>query len=585
MKFFRLFLVLSVLCFSAHSQQDFPQDYFISPIKLNIAPSGTFGELRSNHFHSGIDLRINGTVGEPIYAVADGYVSRIRVSSVGGGNMLYIDHPNGFRSVFFHLDSYEGAIGKYVYDYQYRNKKFEFEVYPEKDKFPVKKGQMVGRGGNTGSSGGPHLHYEIRLSYNDQTINPLLFGLKIEDNISPTIKGIHVYAVDTNAPSGSHTLISNLTKTVKKTIKDKDGKTKTVNTTVNIDTLKAWGTLYFGIDVSDKSTGSTNNLGVPVIKLYVDDSLYYNYDIKTFRFDQTRNINSMIDYPTYIKNKKRYLLTRIAQGNTINIIERTNNNGYFDCTDGKLHKVVYEVSDFNGNTTKRTFYIQSDESAQINTTKKDNSEFVITPFYYNTQNNFETEFFSFSAKNGVLFEDMNFRYKEEKDTLSKYFSDIHHIVQDQPIPVLTSFMVKIKPTDSIPSQWKKKAIIVNIDNKKLYSEGGTWENEYLTMNTTNFGTFAISLDTVPPTVAPVNFSNNKSVTPVKFRVKITDALSGIKSYNCYLNGEWILAEYDAKINQLILDSEKKLKKGSNKLKIVISDKCDNQTTKEYTLVY
>lgn len=584
MKVFRLFLVLLFCCFAAHSQQGFPQDYFDSPIKLAVAPSGTFGELRNNHFHSGIDLRINGTVGEPIYAPADGYVSRIKVSPVGGGKMLYIDHPNGFRTVYFHLDAYEGEVGKYIYEHQYRNKKFEVEVFPEKDKFPVKKGQMIARGGNTGGSGGPHLHYEIRFAYNDQTINPLLFGLKMEDKIKPTIKDIHVYVVDTNAPSGSHTLLSNLTKTVKKTIKDNNGKTRTVNTTVKVDTLKAWGTIYFGIDARDQSTGSTSNLGITEIKLHIDDSLFYSYDMKSFRFDQTRYINSMIDYPAYIKNKRRYLLTRISPGNKIHLVDGTQNNGYFDCTDGGLHKLVYEVSDFSGNTTKRTFFIRSDESAQKTTTHKEAEGYERTLFNYDADNRFDTENFVFVAKQGVFFENLNFRYKEEKDSL-KYYSNIHNIKQDQAIPVFTSFTVKIKPTDTIPEHLKRKMIVARIENGKLYSEGGAWDGEYLSMNTTNFGAFAISLDTIPPVVKPVNFTNNKQVGAVKLRVKITDALSGISSYNCYLNNEWILAEYDAKNNVLILDSGKRFKKGTNKLKVVVSDRRDNVTTKEYTLTH
>ena len=582
MKLLSAFIALSFALTIAFSQQTFPQDYFSPPLKIPVATSGTFGELRANHFHSGFDLRINGVIGEPVYAVADGYVSRIRISSSGGGKMLYIDHPNGFRSVFFHLDSYEGEVGKYVYDYQYRNKKFEFEVFTEKGKFPVKKGQQIARAGNTGSSGGPHLHYELRYSANDETLNPLLFGLKMEDNISPTIRGINVYLANSESPG---TCISTLKETVKQAVKGKDGKTKTVTKTVDIDTLKAWGMLYFGIDYTDKSAGSTN-IGVPKVKLTIDDTVYFSYHIKSFRFDQTRYVNAMIDYPMYIKNGKRYLVSRILPGNKIHLIEESKNNGYFDCTDGKLHKVVYEVTDFKGNTAKRTFYLQSDEKAKrVISGSPQDTFYTNTRFAHTSTNRISIEDrFSLTAVAGTFFEDILFRYREEQDTIKRYYSNLYHLGQEQPIPAFHSYTLQIKPTVPIPERLKNKAIIVRIENGKLYSEGGKWEGGYLTMSTRNFATFAISLDTIPPEISPVNFSNNKQ-SPATLKVRIKDSLSGIKSYNCYLNNEWILAEYDAKTNTLILDSGKKLRKGNNKLKVIVVDNCGNQKTEEYTVLF
>ena len=170
--------------------QGYPVRYFRMPMDITPSLSATFGEVRANHYHSGLDIRTDGAIGQPVYAVADGYVSRNNISAWGGGKIVYIDHPNGYRSVYMHLNDLCGEIGHWVRDYQYRHQCYAFDTNVAPGRIKVYKGQIIAHSGNTGSSGGPHLHFELRYANNDQTINAQLFGLYVPDNVAPTIKGM-----------------------------------------------------------------------------------------------------------------------------------------------------------------------------------------------------------------------------------------------------------------------------------------------------------------------------------------------------------------------------------------------------------
>ena len=192
---FSLFLIVIIaFSFTESGKRSYPQNYFRSPVDHHIKLSGTFGELRPNHLHAGIDIKAkNGKIGQPLYATADGYVSRIKVQSGGYGNVLYINHPNGYTSVYAHLHEFPKAIAKYVKEFQYRRQSFEVEIFPEAERFRFKQGEVVGKLGLSGRSFGPHLHFEIRDTKTEKPINPLLFGIQVADNIAPKLHKLKAY--------------------------------------------------------------------------------------------------------------------------------------------------------------------------------------------------------------------------------------------------------------------------------------------------------------------------------------------------------------------------------------------------------
>ena len=266
-----LILFTYTICLSSFSQNH-PKDYFRSPLDIPLILSGTFGELRSNHFHAGIDLKTKGQSGLNVYAIADGYVSRIKVSPWGYGKAIYITHYNGYTSVYAHLMRYTGAIQDYVIDQQYLQKSYDIELFPDSLELKVQKGQIIGLSGNTGSSAAPHLHFEIRNSQNQYPQNGLQFGFDIKDDIPPIIKELKLYrqSKKTQINGNNHDIIL---------------ETKGENGLYMLDqNIEVSGPFSIGLNTYDLLNFASNKNGVFSIDVFVDSSLIYSHKMEEFGF-------------------------------------------------------------------------------------------------------------------------------------------------------------------------------------------------------------------------------------------------------------------------------------------------------------
>ena len=568
-----LFAVLNASAQDSQFKLANSQAYSTMPIGLPLSMAGDFGEIRPNHFHSGIDIRTEGKEGQPVYAPADGYVSRISISAWGGGKVLYITHPDGYRTVYMHLSAFCGKIGDFVHDYQYSHRVYAFDTELPHDSIKVKKGDLVALTGNTGGSMGPHLHYEIRLAENDQTINPLYFGLPYSDPLAPTIAGIKLY------PSSANTTINGKDNELKiypkPTIKKKKGY-KTSSTT---DTITISGRFYTGIYTYDQmEVGSTSKNGIEKIELFVDDELFHSYCVPSFLFEETRAINALIDYRQYQRNGEYYILSRRLRGDPTNFINVSNNYGYLQFDDGKTHKLQYRVSDYKGNSTSLDFFVRSDTTSRV--------------IHDSSKNLLATGELAVYYKPFMLVRD-GFALSMEAYNLYENDEVVYHSVADaggitmqhrvapkrNPLPPHDKVGVTLAIPEKVPQALRSKLVVVCVNGKKVSACHTLIEGDMATATSRNWGGFALRLDTIPP---KVYISGSPIVREQRFSVIVEDNLSGVESYSCTVNGEWQVVEHDGKTSSLILDGNL-LHPGKNSLVFTITDAVGNSTTKSFTV--
>ncbi len=576
-----LLITLSFLCsveaqnnsFSTRSDSDHNNvasslsngNYTTMPIALPMSLAGCFAEIRPNHFHSGLDLRTNGKEGEKVYAPNDGYVSRINISAWGGGKVLYITHPDGYRTVYMHLSQFCGDIGRFVEDYQYNNHVYAFDIDLPKDSIKVKKGQLVALTGNTGGSAGPHLHYEIRLAENDQTINPLYFGLPYSDPVAPTIAGIKIY------PANKQSTINGKNSELKVFPESKGGNDITVA-----------GRFYTGIYTYDQmESGSRNKNGIERIELFVDGELFHRYQVPTFMFEETRTVNALIDYAQYQRNREYYILSRHLRGDRNNFNIAFKNNGYIEFFDNNKHKIEYRVSDYKGNTTSRSFFVISDTSAKL-TNSSDNLRSNGTPIVYFKRFHLDREGFSLDIEPYNIYDNDELIYRTT--TASNVITPVHWTgLRNNALPPHQSINVALAIPGSIPASMRDKLTIVCINGKNKSACPTKEDNGWLKATSRTFGGFAICIDTTAPSINAVNFSEGKPFKANIIIVKIGDNLSGIANYNCYINGEWQVAEHDGKTSSLYV-SANSLHKGSNTISFTLTDAVGNTTEKTWKIL-
>ncbi|MDR1848276.1 MAG: M23 family metallopeptidase [Bacteroidales bacterium] len=537
--------------------QNYPQTYFSSPLDIPLYASGNFAEIRSGHFHSGQDIRTNEKTGYPVYSPADGYVSRIKVQIYGGGKNLYITHPNGYTTVYMHLERYAPQIEEYLKEYQYKNHRYELDISLNANQIQVQKGATIAYTGNSGGSAGPHLHYEIRNTANQQTINPLLFALPIEDTSAPYFAAVMVKGDDYVAVNKP------------------------------FDTITASGEeFYFCIEAYDRSNGSTARNGVYSTEVFVNDKLLYACNIRKFAFDQTTYVNALIDYELYITKSRTMLMTKQLKHNHFPSVFY-HDGGVLKDNSPQLYTVRIVLTDFSGNKNDYIFFLD----AHFHQPLPKETDHNVLSFNCETENIYTfADNSTITIPKGALYADVTINESpndqsqiNETNRQSKYY-----IPQSELIPLHKDITVRLN-LNPIPQYLRSKAVIL----RNGASLGGKVDGNHISTNSSFFGTFSLAVDTVAPSVKPRNFKDNARLSPdvTALQLTINDDLSGIASYNAYLNGRWILLEYDGKRSAVTLDLNEMhiadpvtLVEGRNTLKIEVADRTGNITTKEYTII-
>ena len=558
MKVKLLITLILVSNFLLDQDMSFPQ--YPNPVKIPISLSATFAELRSNAFHAGVDIRTQGVEGKEVFAVADGYVSRIGVSPVGYGKVIYITHNDGFTSVYAHLSKFNKNITDFVRKKQYEDESFSQNIILDKHQFPIKKGDYLGLTGNSGSSGGPHLHYEIRYTKTQEPVNPLYFGLKIKDTKNPCIKGLAIYPLEKS-------LVNNVDSALYLKVNAENGKYYIDNQMINVN-----GDIAFGINLFDQADGANNKNGAYSVELYADNDLIFKVVSDKYSYNETRYVNSLIDYSYYVRNKERYMRTEIDEFNKLKLYEKK--EGVVSVKEGDTVKMSFVVSDYNKNKSILNFTLVGSEPSDFQVAEP------LPRSYYRVFDGDASEIyldgFEASIPEFAFYRDVALK-ASQIDTIPNIASYFAYRLGTEEIPLHKKIIVRIKPREEFQND--SLVYIASINNKGELSYLGNMKTaEYLEAKTNVLGTYLIAVDSVNPKVKPLNFKNKGSVKENwSLRVEIDDNESGIAEYAMYINDQWVLADYDKKNKLLMYQIDHHLKQGQNSLKVVVADMVGNET--------
>ncbi len=534
-------------------------EYFASPLDVPLELSGTFGELRSNHFHSGLDIKTQQREGLNVIASAPGYISRINVATYGYGKALYVQHPNGYTTVYGHLKNFSPEIEAYIRKIQYAKESYDIEVYPDAGVLSVSQGDIIAYSGNTGGSGGPHLHFEIRDG-DQRPMNPKKFGINVKDTRPPTINSLFAY------PLGEEAHINGSAQRQRiRLIPLDDGSFRT-------DQINACGDIGFGISAYDQQDAGANQNGVYKIEANMNGELVFEMIMDRFSFGETRHLNQLIDYEYFSNNKSRVKKLFLGDNNPLSIYNNVKNQGKLNIQDSLNYVYTIKVQDFAGNDRLVRIPIQGKHPGkELQSPLKQTDHFVRANQAYNVEENG----IDIYIPAGSLYEDtyLDITFEEESVTFHRDDTAIHSNI------TIGFDVSKYSPAE------KEKMFIARLGYQgRPFYNATTKKGDRFTAGVRTFGKYGLRSDVKPPSITPVNFKDGQWLSGNSTLVlRVTDDLSGIKSYRATVNGKFILMEHEYKNNTLTHHfSDGVVTDTENKLKVVVTDNMGNSSTYEAT---
>ncbi|WP_431612209.1 M23 family metallopeptidase [Chryseobacterium sp. 'Rf worker isolate 10'] len=539
------------------AQTSYPQNYFRNPLNIPMQLAANFGAVRTNHFHMGLDLRTNSQENLPVLAAADGYVSRIKVERYGFGNAVYITHPNGYTTVYAHLNKYFSKLDEYVKEKQYKDEKWEQDITFQPGQFPVEKGQQIALSGNTGGSAGPHLHFEIRDTKTEECLNPLLFGFAIPDNIAPIISGLYWYdrRFSTYEPGANGVDVK------------KAGNVYTSNL-VQVNSPE----ISFAIKAVDKANQGFN-LGIYNAELLMDGKLIYSFKIDKIHYDDTRYINGCIDYTKFIRDKMGIQHLSDLPGMKMQNYSPPNSTGIVKLQDENVHTIEIVLKDVKGNTSRLTTKLQLNKTSdKISSTAK--------TIMANEAKTITTENAEIAFSKNAMYDAVNFNAYEKPDAYQNTVSN-SIILQSPYIPVQDEYILRIKANRKLTNTEKDKAVILldyGSDNTVVKVK---WSGDWAEGKFNRLGTAKLLMDNNLPSVSS-GWTEGALVNNSSLLLKGTSKIGDIVSFRAELDGKWL--RFARVKDNFVYTFDERCPKGtgSHTLKVTTVNTAGNTNTQTFT---
>jgi murein DD-endopeptidase MepM/ murein hydrolase activator NlpD len=559
---FNVFLQITVF-----SQDSINNDYTV-PLDIPLSISGNFGDVRDNTFHFGIDFRTNEKEGYPLFAVEDGYISRIKIEPGGYGIAAYINHANGITSVYAHMRNLKKNLAEFIINEQYRKHTFQLDIELPADSFKIKKCDTIGFSGNKGLSSGPHLHFELRKTISQNPINCLSNGIYLTDSLPPVFQKLWIYENRDYIPAGN---------SFKKSYDiTHDNENYIIK---NNDTILLSNNSGFGIEAYDYVTDTFSQHSFYSQKLYIDTSLWFETLSDEISFEQVSYINAFIDYAEN-KSNHSIIYKLFSWPNQDLMFDKMNiNNGLINLQDTFIHKLKIVLNDNSGNTSNLDFkvkYIKDNDTVRLSS-----NHFEGKILNWKHENTVQNQFIKIYFPINSLYSNIDFTFKQTTYRKSS-FSPVSKVfkIGSIYIPLKKQYYISF-PLNNVVDPIRKKLLIASIDKKgNLTSIGGNIHDNTITSTAKVFGTYAVFADTIPPVIKPINISNGKNMIKEDcIKILINDELSGIQEYNGMIDKQWVLFEYNSK-NSLLSYGFDSIRFAANNnyhlLELLVSDKKGNK---------
>ncbi len=543
----------------------YPRGYFRNPLNLPMNLVANFGELRTNHWHMGLDIRTNHQVNQPVYAAADGYVARIRVEPLGFGQAIFINHPNGLTTVYGHLNQFFPALAQYVREQQYARSSWPLELEFQPDQFPVRKGQFIAYSGNAGASQGPHLHFEIRDTRTTRCLNPLLFGLPVPDPVAPTITRLALYDRSRSVYGQSPRLVP---------LEHSSGN---YHIKGGSPVRTGWRKLSFAIGAFDRLGGSANPVGIYQARVWVDSRLVSGFTLDSIDYTETRDVNAQIDYPYHARTGIYLQHLSPLPGDNCRVYDRVAGEGVLVLEDQAIHQVRIEVLDAYLNHATLQFSLRYDPSqAAPEPGSGEGGQVTLTPNYVNV---WERPDFEAYLPEGAIYDTVRTVY-QRFDAQEPAAASARHVFGDPAIPVHGEFTVRLQARPGLPDAWRDRLVIRCQAGGRTVMRKASWENGWIMARFNGFGEFQAFGDLEPPLLPAPGQGDTLDFSGRSALVLTPSDRFGVASLQAELDGRWLLFTND-KGRSWVYRFDERCPYGIHQLRVRVRDLAGNETVRTW----